>query len=64
MSSPWTRGAIGKLASLALLLLLALLLTVLDLGLGAGGALGDEEQWTEVTLVYESDIKGKIEPCG
>jgi hypothetical protein len=27
-------------------------------------AQGDDESWAPVTVVYTSDIKGHIEPCG
>ena len=34
----------------------------------AGGTLRDalaaEDNWTGVTLLYQTDVKGKIEPCG
>lgn len=25
---------------------------------------GQEEEWVPMTLIYHSDVKGKIEPCG
>jgi hypothetical protein len=46
---------------------------LLLLMLGAVGALtsarpslaqGADETWVPLTIVYSSDIKGKIEPCG
>lgn len=27
-------------------------------------ALAEESAWKGVTLVYQTDVKGKIEPCG
>jgi hypothetical protein len=27
-------------------------------------AQGDDDAWVPLTVVYTSDIKGKIEPCG
>jgi hypothetical protein len=27
-------------------------------------AQGDDEAWTPITVIYTSDIKGQIEPCG
>jgi hypothetical protein len=39
-------------------------------GIGAMGsarpslAQGDDDAWVPLTIVYTSDIKGKIEPCG
>ncbi len=45
-------------------LLSVLMLAALDFGRGAGPARSAEETWTQVTLIYHSDGKGKIEPCG
>ena len=27
-------------------------------------AFGEEPSWVPVTILYQSDVKGKIEPCG
>ena len=48
---------------------LALALLVLGV-IGAAGsarpslAQGADETWVPLTIIYSSDIKGKIEPCG
>ena len=49
---------------LALVLLMVLALPALGPGLSQhdGCALGGE--WKNVTLLFTTDIKGKIEPCG
>jgi hypothetical protein len=46
----------------ALLSLVMLLLATVDLG--SGPAPGAAEEWRNVTVVYTSDVKGKIDPCG
>jgi hypothetical protein len=48
---------------LALVLLLALAVPVV---MAAGQARGEAKggDWKNVTLLYTTDIKGKIEPCG
>ena len=33
-------------------------------GGGQPGAAADDGAWTPVTIVYEGDVVGKIEPCG
>jgi hypothetical protein len=51
---------------------LAALLAVLTTGAAAAVAAGQgadpgraaEESWAPVTLLYMTDVKGKIEPCG
>jgi len=35
-----------------------------DFGDGPATALSAEEAWRHVTVIYHSDCKGKIEPCG
>jgi len=50
-------------------LLLACLLPVIAVGLAgatrpAPAGPQPKHAWKEVTLVYLSDVKGKIEPCG
>jgi len=43
---------------------LALLLVVTCLGTGIGQSDTQPEPWSEVALIYHSDVHGKIEPCG
>lgn len=47
---------------------LALLVVLLGLGALSSArpslAQGSDEAWAPVTIVYSSDIKGHIEPCG
>ena len=52
-------GRSGLLLAAALLLLAGWALTG-----GAPEALGEEDGWAKVTLLYHADCKGKIEPCG
>jgi hypothetical protein len=35
-----------------------------DRAVGVRRAVSAEESWTKVALIYSSDCKGKIEPCG
>ena len=48
--------------------LAALLLVLGAMGVAGSGppspAPGADESWVPLTIVYSSDIKGKIEPCG
>ena len=48
------------------LLLACLMAIVLAIGLGAmqSRSWAEGGNWKNVTLVYSTDIKGKIEPCG
>ena len=34
------------------------------LGTNSGAARGDEAEWVPLTVLYTSDVKGKIDPCG
>jgi hypothetical protein len=45
------------------LLLVAVWVGALDWSAGPWRAVHADE-WTKVTLLYSSDVKGKIEPCG
>ena len=54
-----------NLRSLLVALVLAAIFTsVLPIPLGENIAWGQEESWKPVTLIYTSDIVGKVEPCG
>jgi hypothetical protein len=33
-------------------------------GAGTGAARGEDPQWVPLTLLYTTDVKGKIDPCG
>lgn len=52
----------GRAAVLTAFLLATLILTLVNLG-DAGVSRGGDE-WKQVTVIYQSDVKGKIEPCG
>jgi hypothetical protein len=61
---PIGRRVSATLLSLAVLLsLVLLLLAAVDKGRGPATSSAAEE-WRNVTIVYTSDIKGKIDPCG
>ena len=45
-------------------LLIAFAASALEWGAGAKQAASAEEHWTKVALLYSSDCKGKLEPCG
>ena len=53
-------ATIGRFG-LALLVMLGLGLTTVS---RPSLAQGNDESWAPVTVIYTSDIKGKIEPCG
>ena len=57
------RSASASLLSCAALLSLVLLLLA-AVDLGSGPAPSAAEEWRNVTVVYTSDVKGKIDPCG
>ena len=44
------------------------LLVMLGLGMTTASrpslAQGDDESWAPLTVIYTSDIKGKVDPCG
>ena len=48
----------------ALVLLLAAGAVVVPGGPGAGAQVTERGTWQDLVLLYTSDIKGKIEPCG
>lgn len=52
----------GKWAALSLML--TLVLVVLSQGPVPSRSLAEGGDWKNVTLIYTTDIKGKIEPCG
>jgi hypothetical protein len=54
----------SRTLQLALLGLVILLLTNLDYRERPQVAQSAADQWKQVTLIYHSDGKGKIEPCG
>jgi hypothetical protein len=60
--------AIGRRVSASLLSLAALLSLVLlllaSVDQGRGPSSSAAEEWRNVTILYTSDIKGKIDPCG
>ena len=45
-------------------LLLAFILVVLSQGLDLRKSWAKGGNWKNITLIYTTDIKGKIEPCG
>ncbi|MBU8870600.1 MAG: hypothetical protein KOO60_07040 [Gemmatimonadales bacterium] len=47
-----------------LALLLTFVLVVLSQGLDLRKSWAEGGNWKNVTLIYSTDIKGKIEPCG
>ena len=47
-----------------ILTILAGFLASADFGRGPVAARSAEEAWRHLTLIYHSDCKGKIEPCG
>ena len=51
-------------ALLALVLLVALALPVLGPEFSVPDARAESGDWKNVSLIYTTDIKGKIEPCG
>ncbi len=56
---------VGSRWGLGLVLaILAGFLASADFGRGPVAARSAEEAWRHVTIVYHSDCKGKIEPCG
>ena len=52
----------GRLS--ALLLIVAVVLIALTQIPGQGKSWAKDGNWKNVTLIYTTDIKGKIEPCG
>jgi len=54
----------GRTLLLALMGLVILLLTNLDFRERIRLAQSGADQWKQITLIYHSDCKGKIEPCG
>ncbi len=60
---PIGRRVSATLLSLTILLSLVLLLLA-AVDKGRGPATSAAEEWRNVTIVYTSDIKGKIDPCG
>lgn len=46
------------------LFFLAALVATLTWALAAQVRGEESDEWTSVTLLYHSDVKGKIEPCG
>ena len=48
----------------ALLLALVLVLIVLPRGPGLRESWAEGGNWKNVTMIYTTDTKGKIEPCG
>jgi hypothetical protein len=57
------RISLRPISGLALLLALALLV-VLNVGSGVHPARSEVEKWTSVVLLYHTDVKGKLDPCG
>ena len=57
------RGMHGFRGRIACLLSLAAAL-VLTLGIGGRDLARAEAEWNQVVLIYQSDCKGKIDPCG
>ncbi len=54
----------GRLLLLATLALAVVVLATLDIGGGTEVAHSADAGWSQVTLLYHSDCRGKIEPCG
>jgi hypothetical protein len=50
--------------ALLLLVLLALLALLAQPGGATPGKLPPKPNWSSVTVLYNSDVGGKIEPCG
>ena len=48
----------------ALLLIVTVVLVALSQVPGPGKSWAKDGNWKNVTLIYTTDIKGKIEPCG
>jgi hypothetical protein len=48
----------------AILALLIALLATSDFGRGPAAVRSAETKWDRLTILYHSDCKGKIEPCG
>lgn len=57
------KNATGQRKGLLLLCLLLVLVTV-SLGANLRQTWAKGGDWKNLTLVYSTDIKGKIEPCG
>ena len=65
----WTEMAKGSSLNLwrwalGSALVLALLVIAWDPGTDSGWADSAAGKWQELTLLYNSDVHGKIEPCG
>jgi hypothetical protein len=54
----------GVLRLLSLVLTLAFLVAASGLLLAPRGVRAGEGTWQDLVLLYTTDIKGKIEPCG
>jgi hypothetical protein len=57
-------SGVGTLLALLVVLSLAAPVMVPAEAEAAAGAELKDSSWKEVTLLYTSDVKGKIEPCG
>lgn len=57
------KNATGQRKGLLLLCLLLVLVTV-SLGVNLRQTWAKGGDWKNLTLVYSTDVKGKIEPCG
>ncbi len=53
----------SRLSWAVLVLVLLALACTAAVAVAAGGK-GDKGEWTNIHLIYTTDIKGKIEPCG
>ncbi len=49
---------------LVVLALLALALSAVTALAATGGEAADKGTWKNIQLIYSTDIKGKIDPCG
>jgi hypothetical protein len=59
------RGSTGFYGWTLWVILLSVILAASALDWGAGRwQAANADQWTKVTLLYSSDTKGKIDPCG
>lgn len=58
------KGRAGLRRLLPLLVMLALVVPAVTLSTAPETAHSQDDGWQEVVVLYTSDIKGKIDPCG